>query len=494
MPEGPTLDRLKYRLNNWKRQLIDLTRRNRLLNYRPTKLTTVEIVDELPQEVFRQLLDGERFRFDPKPEPETARGPTERTGLRAARADDQVRPDLDRFSVGQVLPLNPGGEPAGRHRDDRLQTRLPEEQLTRNLVAIYRRAKESIEEQGVNTLFLALGMLRWYESESSDVPSLAPLLMMPVTLSRRSAASPFFLSSVDEDPILNPAIVEKLRLDFQIALPELFETVESLDLDRLFGEIGAAVRGLSRWELTADVALGLFSFQKFLMYRDLENHEERLRQHPLIASICREEDSQPGRAGLPPEVLEAALDEEMSPWAAVQVLDADSSQQQAMLAVRKGHHLVIEGPPGTGKSQTITNLIADALHDGKRVLFVSEKMAALDVVKTRLETGAGLGGYVLELHSNRTAKTVFVREVARALDRPEPSAADDTTELTRLRQLTKDLLAYVVALHQPQDPLGKTPFEAIGELARVDDAPEVRAELPGLMDMGAALLEHHLCL
>jgi very-short-patch-repair endonuclease/DNA polymerase III delta prime subunit len=480
MADVPSFDRLKYKLDNWKRQLIDLTRRNRLLNYRPTRATTIEIVDEVPQQVLRQLLDGERFRFDPRPEPEAE---AEITGAGDSRASGAggTGADPDRFTVGRRLRYTQDGELAGRHRDDRLQTRLAADQLDRNLLAIYRRAKESIEEQGVNTLFLALGMLRWYEADSSDVASLAPLVMVPVALSRRSAASPFLLSSADEDPILNPAIVAKLRLDFQIELPELPEAVEDLDLDRHFRRIETAVRGLTRWELTADVALGLFSFQKFIMYRDLETHEGQLRQHSVIGSICREDDAQPGRTGLPPEVTEAPLDEEMSPWAAVQVLDADSSQQQAMLAVRKGCHLVIEGPPGTGKSQTITNLIADALHDGKTVLFVSEKMAALDVVKTRLEFGAGLGDHVLELHSNRTAKTAFVREIARTLDRPEPSPADDSTEMTRLRQLTKDLRAYVVALHQPEAPLGRSPYEAIGELIRVEAAPEVRADLPGLM-------------
>lgn len=486
MPEGPTLDRLKYKLDKWKRQLIDLTRRNRLLNYRPTRASTVEIVDEVPQQILRQLLDGERFRFDPKPEPEA--GLVETGGSDAGEPEDYTGGDPSRFTVGRRLRYGQEEDLAGRHRDDRLQTRLVEDRLRRNLLAIYRRAKESMEEQGVNTLFLALGMLRWYDSESSNVASLAPLLMVPVTLSRRSAASPFFLSSADEDPILNPAIVEKLRLDYQIELPELPEAVEEFDLDRVFRRIEKAIRGLPRWELTADVALGLFSFQKFIMYRDLEGHEVRLRRHPVIASICREDDAQPGLTYLPAEVTEALLDEEMSPWAAVQVLEADSSQLQAMLAVRKGCHLVIEGPPGTGKSQTITNLIADALHDGKTVLFVSEKMAALDVVKTRLEAGADLGDYVLELHGNRTPKTAFVREIARALDRPEPRPTGESAELSRLRQLTKDLRAYVVALHQPEAPLGKSPYEAIGELIRVEAAPEVRADLPGLMETDAPTL------
>lgn len=478
MPDSPTLDRVAFRLENWRRQLIDLTRRNRLLNYRPTKASTVEVVDEVPQQVLRQLLEGEDFQFDPVPDPDGdpgADGASRRQMNERLRADRRIR----------------YGEPLREvHQDDRLQTRLTAKRLDRNLLNIFRRSNESMDEQGVNTLYLALGMLKWFDADSSDVASLAPVLMFPVALARESAASPFVLSGTGEDPLLNPALVEKLRLDFQIELPGLPEAVEDLDLEEVFKRIESTTAGLRRWELVSDVALGLFSFQKFIMYRDLGDHEARLSRHEVVRAICQEDDQQPGRSGLPLDVRDASLDEQMSPWESVQVLDADSSQQRAMLAVRRGHHLVIEGPPGTGKSQTITNVIADALNQGKKVLFVSEKMAALEVVKSRLEHNADLGAYVLELHSNKTSKTAFVEELSTALDQLREPAPNGGAELTRLKELTDELRAYVIELHRPEQPLGQSPFEAIGKLAQVEDAERVSCTLPGLKETDPEALAH----
>ena len=484
MPSEASLDRLGYRLENWRRNLIDLTRRNRLLNYRRTKVSTVEVVDEVPQQVLSQLFNGERFKFDPKPEPEDRGLFTEK-----GKGGDRTPTQPSRFRTGRAVEYSDTKDLPERHRDDRLQTMLSEAQLGKNLLNIYRRAKESMEEQGVNTLFLALGMLEWYDADHSDKCSRAPLVMVPVKLSRHSAASAFVLSSADEDPILNPALVEKLRLDFGVELPEVPETMEELDLDLLFKKIEDATTGFPRWRLTSDVVLGLFSFQKFIMYRDLDRYEERLRAHHVVQAMCRDEEGQTGPTGLPPEIKDASLDEKMSPWSSVQVLDADSSQQRAMLAVREGGDLVIEGPPGTGKSQTITNVIADALHEGKTVLFVSEKMAALEVVKTRLESNAELGDHVLELHSNKTAKTNFVRELSRALDGQQSTEGEDGPELSRLRTLTEELRQYVVELHRPQPPLGRSPYEAIGELSQVEDVPFVSAPLPNLEQIDESMLE-----
>jgi very-short-patch-repair endonuclease len=455
-----SIDRLTHRLDNWKRQLIDLSRRNRLLNYRATKASTVEITDEVPQLILRHLLRGGTFEFDPKPEPATPE---------LVLGDARAQRGLGPAHVPRTLRNLDEEDIEEQHTDDRLQTTLLEARLNANLLAIYRRAEESIEEQGVNTLFLALGMLEWHESDDSDVISKAPLIMLPVELRRRTAASQFVLAVGDDDPIMNPAIVEKLRLDFRIQLPDLPEMTDDLDVDRVFSDVRNAVEGFPRWRLTTDVALGLFSFQKFIMYRDLERNAEKLREHRIIRAVCQEGESS-STSSLPPDIANADLDETMSPWAAVQVVDADSSQQQALLAVKKGNDLVIEGPPGTGKSQTITNLIADALNDGKTVLFVAEKMAALEVVKSRLEHDAGLGDYVLELHSNKASKREFVENLTRALDRFEIVSGSHDAELGRLRDLSGELRQYVVQLHQPYAPLGKSPFQAIAEIAEIEDS------------------------
>ncbi|MEX2376343.1 MAG: DUF3320 domain-containing protein [Dehalococcoidia bacterium] len=478
-PES-SMDQVAKRLENWKRQLIDLTRRNRLLNYKPSKASSVEIVDEVPQQIFRQLLEGNRFFFDPKPGAGGDSGAAE--GLDEEDDGEEFYLPFDdegerrRMETGRTLERGSGDLPE-HHTDDRLQTNLSEVQLQKNLLTLFRKAPESIEEQGVNTLFLALGMLEWHEAESSDVVSKAPLVMVPVKLIRKTAATRFELYLGDDEPILNPAIVEKLRLDFKVKLPELPELSDDIDMDDVFQKIGEAVEGFPRWRLTADVVLGLFSFQKFIMYRDIERNHSLFVGHPVIQSICGVS-SEPRTSGLPDDVAHANLDEEMSPWASIQVLDADSSQQRAILAVKKGHHLVIEGPPGTGKSQTITNLIADQLHAGRSVLFVAEKMAALEVVKSRLEHDGRLGEFVLELHSNKTSKTQFVEELSRSLDAFDEVHGDHSRDLEQLQEISGELREYVVQLHAPKQPLGMSPYRAMGELAEVDGAPKVSVDVP----------------
>src|SRR5690606_23393280 len=166
-------------------------------------------------------------------------------------------------------------------------------------------------------------------------------------------------------------------------------------------EVARLVADRKDWSVKQDLFLALFSFQKLVMYRDQEDNAARFAEHRLIRQIV----TRTGQvvAGLPDDVRALDLDEAFAPEATAQVVDADSSQLRAIAAVAKGHDLVLEGPPGTGKSQTITNLIGQALADGKTVLFVAEKMAALNVVHRRLEE-AGLGEFCLELHSTKTNK------------------------------------------------------------------------------------------
>lgn len=494
MSDESPLDRVGYKLDKWRRQLIDLSRRNKLLNYRPTKRSTVEVVDELPHQVLRQLLDGEIFKFDPAPREvpeERFEDRPESLNRRVASEVKQNPPVRERdLDTRRTLGDSNSGEFHEHHTDDRLQTRYTKERLESNLTKIYREAASSLEEQGVNTLFLALGMLEWYESRSYDKNSLAPLILVPVTLDRDTAASPFTLQLRDEEPVLNPALVERLKQDFSIELSELPDLAADIEVETLFGDVRDAVSGFEHWRLTRDVVLGQFSFQKFMMFKDLERHVERFREKDIIRSICMEEEEEL-RLDLPPEIREAALDEEMSPWDTVQIRDSDSSQQRAMLAVRKGQNLVIEGPPGTGKSQTISNIIADQLAEGHTVLFVSEKMAALEVVKARLDA-ADLGAFCLELHSNKTQKTQFVGELRKALSVQGETEEDYAKDLERLKRLTGELRAYVEDLHRPVQPIGWSPFDAIARLTEVEDATRVIASIPELMEIGSDQYEEAL--
>ncbi|MHC5066884.1 MAG: DUF4011 domain-containing protein [Planctomycetota bacterium] len=467
------LDKVEIRLGNWKRQLIDLTLRNRLLNYRSTKLSTIDVVDELPQQVFEHLTNGRRFEFDSKPELE----PHGTDG-----GEDQRTVDPPSMASGQSLFIESDTNREDRHSDDRLQTPHESSLLDRKLTNLERKAKEAVEEQGVNLLALAIGMMEWTDADHSDRLMRAPILLVPSRLKRRSPAHPYRLEIGDDEPLANPALAEKLR-QFGLDLPLLPDISEDLKVNDYFQAVERAIASKRDWRLTSDVALGLFSFQKYLMYRDLEAHEKHFKSHDVVKSICMVEDSAAG-SEIPDAVAGADLDEAMGPWRTIQVMDADSSQQRAMMAVREGCNLVIEGPPGTGKSQTITNLIADSIAEGKTVLFVAEKMAALDVVKTRMDS-VGLGPFCLELHSNKSSKTSFVKDLARALNADHPEAGNHTEELTQLRQLNGVLKGYVIALHSTRDPLGLSVFEPIEKLAEEEETPSLRLNVMQMSQVSA---------
>ena len=449
-------------LDHWKRKLLDLSKRNRLLNFKPSRVSTITVVDELPAAVFRILAgNGQQMRFRP------ADRPGEEAG--ATGADEELE-DFERFT-----PPADGAAPAERHNDTWLQTRLEAAKLDHNLRRIADQAASVLEEQGISTLFLALGMLHWYEADDSDERRRAPLLMLPVRLSRRSAGAAYTVAVGDDDAVLNPALVEFLRSSFGIKLPELPEVTDEYDPTPLMAQIAETVASQRRWEVTNEIVLGLFSFQKFVMFKDLERHRDTFAAHRLIDLLATRKGA--GGFGLPDDVTGMRLDEEFPPEETFQVVDADSSQQRAIAAVARGHDLVMQGPPGTGKSQTITNLVAHALAAGKSVLFVSEKMAALQVVYGRLKA-AGLGDFCLELHSGKANKRAVMSEIARSLDNSLVAADGAGAHGGRLQEVRQRLTDYAAAVHTPEPPLGLTPYQAYGILASLGDAASLRLRRP----------------
>ncbi len=246
-----------------------------------------------------------------------------------------------------------------RHTDEVLQTTADPEQLDRSLRRLSDLALSSLEEQGVGTLFLALGMLEYLESENSEERCRAPLILLPVELERKSARTGYTLRSSDEDPMVNPALVELLRRSYGVDAPQLPDSDafrEDYDLQTFLTAFQDRIAEKNGWAITNDIVLGQFSFQKFVMYKDLEANGPRFEVHRIVSQIVGR--SGPLLTGLPDDVRALALDTDFPPEKAFQVVDADSSQIRAIAAVARGHDLVLEGPPGTGKSQTITNLIA----------------------------------------------------------------------------------------------------------------------------------------
>ncbi len=439
------------RIERARRELLDLSARNRLVSTPrgPSRGRKIDVVDERTEEVFR-LLVAERKSM---------------SFLPGAGEDQPGEHGAENPSLAQPEEVGPGaGAPDPRHTDLRLQTRLKSEALQARLLAMYYDAQTYEQEQGVSILYLAAGFLRWYESPTSDTARYAPLLLLPVDLERPSAAGRFHVRLREEDIATNLSLRAKLKAEFGIDLPEVPDA-EELSPTAYFEAVHGAVAGQPRWDvLPDDMVLWFFSFAKYLMYRDLDPASwpahAPLGSNPVLSSLLGD-----GFPGEPPLFGEdEKIDRLIPPEVMVHVTDADSSQAVVIEEVRRGRHLVVQGPPGTGKSQTITNLIAGAVKEGKKVLFVAEKMAALDVVRGRLER-LGLGPMCLELHSSKASKKAVLEELARTLALGRPRTQAPGGMLEALKAAIARLNGHAEVMNTPVDPSGLTPYQVIGRLA-----------------------------
>jgi hypothetical protein len=364
--------------------LLDLGLRNPLLNYRLLKSRGVEVQGTLPATIYSALA-------------------TEKLELSFCSPDDALQ-----FPPG--MEDEDAADPLAQLRNTKtLATPHSAEDLNKRLLATMYSAKSSIEEQGVNTLFLALGKLEWRDPADQEVPRYAPLILVPVEINRENARAGFKLKYNDEDVIPNISLVRFLSQSFGVDIKE-FSEEDDLDVAAYFGMVAEEVSNQEGWAVHEDfAALGFFSFSKFLMYRDLDsetwtNHTEILNHEVLNCLL--------GPAGFSdgPSLFGNSdfVDDLHVEFPPSHVLDADSSQSLVILDVASGRSMVCQGPPGTGKSQSIVNIIAGAIGANKTVLFVSEKKAALDVVKTRIDK-LGLGPLCLELPStlSRTLATTL---------------------------------------------------------------------------------------
>ncbi|MBC8072563.1 MAG: DUF4011 domain-containing protein, partial [Deltaproteobacteria bacterium] len=442
-------------IERWKQALLDLSKRNRALNFRGFRVSTITVVDEQPPEVLRRLyVDRESMGFRPAAPARVV----------AAPAHDIASEEHRDFApyAREALPA--------QHTDRWLQTAVSADDLAKSLRRIDDLARSSLEEQGVNTLFLALGMLHYTEPDRPGESFAAPLVLLPVRLVRAAARSAFEIIAADDDVAVNLSLGEYLRKLWAIELPQWSEGDGELDLQQLFVQVAERIRGRDGWRLTNEIVLGLFSFEKLVMFKDLEASAAAIGNHALVQQLVTRQGATPSGLGLPTEVQHARLDEVIPPERSAHLVPADGSQLRALLAVARGHSLVVEGPPGTGKSQTITNLVAQALGAGKSVLFVAEKRAALDVVHARLES-AGMGELCLALHSPDANRREVFEGMRAALDASaEPSTARAVAG-PRLPGVRASLSAYTDAIHRVRAPQQASVFEALGRLATVADAP-----------------------
>ncbi|MEN6520926.1 MAG: DUF3320 domain-containing protein [Armatimonadota bacterium] len=443
------------RLDRWKRKLLDLTMNNRLLNFRETKKTLPVLCPDLPS-LEDALADGDAFRLYPRPNDLDESQPRDTEVHRLRTGDDAFKELLREES-----------------RAHRLRSDVTDTELTRRLVEIYREARTSLEENGANTLYLALGFLAWYESGSSSQRRLAPIILIPLEIERKSVQEGFSINQGDDDPIVNVTLLELLEHDFQLSVPGMDPIPRDdhgIDVSGILTAFRKAVKMIDRWEVVDMACIGHFSFTKFLMWRDLEVRTEDIQKNKVVSHLINTPHETYKTSGELPDP--DALDDTHKPSEMFCPMEADSSQLAAVCAAVEGRSFVLHGPPGTGKSQTITNLIAHALANGKSVLFVSEKMAALSVVHRRL-VQSGLGAFCLEVHSNKSHKKDVVEQLGKALDGFTSNSSENwLREANRLAALRGELNAYVRALHQIRET-GESLFQGVSRLTGLRDVVPV---------------------
>jgi hypothetical protein len=441
-------------LDKIRKRLLDLTSRNRLLNYRHPPTSSLRIVDAELNHVFRTLCDGQRFPLAPVPEPD------EKDYICPPEGGQPQKPSPEqnakRLGWTTSYDLTPTNNPSGSLRVLHYRDRLAP--ILRRMDS---KARMIIQESGTNMLRMVFGFLEWYESEDSNEPRLAPLLTLPAVLERPRNEPPAFCGAVrhsGEDIEFNLSLAERLSQDFGLCLPSREE--DELP-EAYFSKFEQLLDQKRRWKLRRYLTLAFLSFGKLLMYRDLDRRNwpsDGLSQHPIVRELFEGTK----RSGII-HAEEYAIDEpEMEGRVPPLVKDADSSQHSALVDALEGKNLVIEGPPGTGKSQTITNLIAVAIAHGKTALFVAEKLAALEVVRRRLDD-VNLGIFCLELHSHKAKWDKLIPDLEQRL--PLKDTFIDAVNIDAKRTLLKErkhlLNEYSRLINSRHEPLGLTVFDIL---------------------------------
>ncbi|MFC4070266.1 DUF4011 domain-containing protein [Actinoplanes subglobosus] len=422
-------------LRAWRDSLIDLGDNNRLINFSGSNADLVEITSPEADQVVTTLTRGTRC---------TLTGP------------------------------GGGEDDAGTFRTD-----LAERALGPLLRRMMRRAQQEYLDRGVAVLHLALGLLHWRlatddeDPDSEAVTYASPLLLLPADLVAGEQGQAPVLRLRDAEPVLNPALVLRLR-QAGITVPDL-EPGAELHVSRFLADFTDAVARRHGWHIERSVILTCLTFHKEAIYRDLQENEERILAHPVVRALAttdhRRQTEQFRFTPIRPEEVDRLAPPEDVPL----VLDADSSQRACVAAALAGQSFVMDGPPGTGKSQTVANMIGALLHAGKRVLFVSEKVAALDVVRSRLAE-AGLDRYLLELHGPKAGRREVATLLAAAVDEtPETPGEGPAIDRGALRERRERLTAFAYAMNEIRQPFGASLHEVIGRSAALAGVPAAPA-------------------
>ena len=518
-------DRLGRQLDAWRRQLVALDRRQRQLYFKHTRSASLELAEPAPDEL-AELLAGRPVRLytlDSDPVPATSPDPVPAAApdplvTAAPVADLATAPVTDPADLPLAVdgpdrpPVAPAPAPAaaaptaaaaaptapaptaaaptaaaptgaeraldsaadryGRAVDPgiRVAGKRPAE-LENSLRRLDVVTRQLYADRGLWTLYAGLLMLQWIDPDDSATV-VSPVVLVPVELTRPARDRPYVLRPTDDDPVLNPTLALKLG-ELGVAVPDF--DADEIDLPGLRSAIGAAIADRPGWTVLDRAVLTTFSFHKEAMYRDLTDNASRILAHAQVQLLGLGPDAPLAEqlAFDPPDP--ASLDRSYPAEDLASILDADSSQRACIVSARDGRSFVMDGPPGTGKSQTIANIIVELMTAGKTVLFVSEKAAALDVVRDRLAQ-ADLGSFLFELHSQAATRKRVVDDLHTTLQQQVVTKAlFSDTDRRLLVAMREQLTGYAVALNEVREPLGRSVFEVLGQLGRL---PDVAGSLP----------------
>ncbi len=474
-----------------RKKLLDTSGgRSRLLNLNQDAKGFVRIVDELPNQLAEHLLANKSFTMD------AVADPTEKELIKhgylvwddeedkhvAAKLMPKAREwaKIIGIQTDYDLPLNSGHADDNRHQDNNIQTVMFDSALTTAMKKLASQAKISIEETGNNILFLSLGFLEWADKVGGK-PRLAPLYMIPTKIEKyvSKQITRYQVSFTGEDIIANLTLHEKLKQDFEVELPSIFNKKDEdklLSPEEYFANVDALLKmkegdaTMANWRVRRFATLATLSLGRLLMYRDLDparwpEGKGNLVEHDFIRKFFSDDQSSGSSSSNNGGSSEGYIldDVPLLHDKFPMVEDADSSQMSALIDILKGESMVVEGPPGTGKSQTITNLIAAAISQGKSVLFVAEKQAALDVVKRRMDK-AGLGDFCLDLHSDRAQKRMVLDSFNQRIQfgsQHQFKTSDYDVQVQRYERSRKQLQDYCLMVNKPWKSTGFTIHEIL---------------------------------
>lgn len=516
---------VKHKIEQLRPKLLDLSRRNPLIATKlsPRSNAHIRVVDELPDILFYKLNNGQEMRLVPLPDieddPRDEDSKEFRDALANARLTDEAylnelesierdaedyldrtrrieRALKDRIRIDLNMPPRPKQadinlaqharnngitpsyelpEPDGnveeeRHTDDNIQTLLLPKDLERKLNNISSKCRTWIQETGVNVLHVAYGFLEWVEPNQTDT-SYSPLVLCGAQIEKNRTRDgvEFRIVGTGEEPEINAVLAEKMRINFGIELPP-FDGASVENYLRTIAEI--APRQIL-WKVRRQVAIGVFPSARMAMYHDIAPQNPALPDSEIVRSLLCGSNAESAAPFAEEYNVDAPEIERSVPCL---VMDADSSQFSTLVDIANGKNLAVEGPPGTGKSQTIVNAIAAALAEGKKVLFVAEKLAALNVVRARLEA-VGLGEFILPLQAERSSREQVISSLRSRIEMNKPGAVRDYAEkIAEYRRIRDQLADYIDLMTLRFGTSGMTIHEILGRSIatspRLDDVPK----------------------